>query len=230
MKQLTSYFNFRKILYFNVCLFRHNRAKRFSRHRDKEDYLLEVRRKTVLYSPVLYSPVGTFRIYLQCIVLQLPGGKIGQGDSGQPAASDPLRQAASAAGRRYTELPIPLPNSGNYTPHLCIQITLDHPEHLKHHRHRYHHTAPHNHSSLLTPRRKSTSCKSTFSQKYDVRKVCKKNGNKRGKIGHMIKIVTEQGAIRANNSTLPFSHSNSALYSQIKKYFSIFLICKTILS
>lgn len=31
----------------------------------------------------------------------------------------------------------------------------DHPEHLEHHRHRYHHTAPHNHSSLLTPRYKS---------------------------------------------------------------------------
>lgn len=54
-------------------------------------------------------------------------------------------------------LPSHCQNQGNYTPHLCIQMTLDHPEHLEHHRHRYHHTAPHNHSSLLTPRRKSIS-------------------------------------------------------------------------
>lgn len=46
----------------------------------------------------------------------------------------------------------------------------DYPEHLEHHRHRYHHTAPHNHSSLLTPRRKGTLYKSTCVRKCE-RKV-----------------------------------------------------------
>ncbi|XP_024868257.1 glutamate-gated chloride channel-like isoform X4 [Temnothorax curvispinosus] len=55
-------------------------------------------------------------------------------------------------------LPSHCQNQGNYTPHLCIQMTLDHPEHLEHHRHRYHHTAPHNHSSLLTPRHADFCC------------------------------------------------------------------------
>jgi len=44
-------------------------------------------------------------MHLQCIVLQLRGRQVGQGDLGQPAAVDALRQAASAPGRRYTADP-----------------------------------------------------------------------------------------------------------------------------
>lgn len=46
---------------------------------------------------------------LQCVVLQLRGRQVGQGDPGQPAAVDALRQAASAPGPRYTEAPAPHP-------------------------------------------------------------------------------------------------------------------------
>ncbi|XP_035731031.1 glutamate-gated chloride channel-like isoform X4 [Vespa mandarinia] len=51
--------------------------------------------------------------------------------------------------------PPPHTRQDDYTPDL-VPNDPDHPEHLEHHRHRYHHTAPHNHSSLLTPRRKGT--------------------------------------------------------------------------
>ncbi|KYM94705.1 Glutamate-gated chloride channel [Cyphomyrmex costatus] len=91
-------------------------------------------------------------------MLQFRGRKIGQGDSGQPVTIDSLRQAASAAGPRYKEAPIPLPKSRQLNFHLYIQMTLDHPEHLKpaYQEHRYHYTAPYNHSSLLTPCRTLT--------------------------------------------------------------------------
>ncbi|KAK2577971.1 hypothetical protein KPH14_012745 [Odynerus spinipes] len=52
--------------------------------------------------------------------------------------------------------PPPHTRQDDYTPDL-VPNDPDHPEHLEHHRHRYHHTAPHNHSSLLTPRRKAIS-------------------------------------------------------------------------
>ncbi|XP_076759140.1 pH-sensitive chloride channel 1 isoform X4 [Xylocopa sonorina] len=50
--------------------------------------------------------------------------------------------------------PPPHTRQDDYTPDYLVPNDPDHPEHLEHHRHRYHHTAPHNHSSLLTPRRK----------------------------------------------------------------------------
>ncbi|XP_012283075.1 glutamate-gated chloride channel isoform X3 [Orussus abietinus] len=50
--------------------------------------------------------------------------------------------------------PPPHTRQDDYTPDL-EPTDPDNPEHLKHHRH-YHHTAPHNHSSLLTPRRTGT--------------------------------------------------------------------------
>jgi len=100
-------------------------------------------------------------------VLQLRGGKIGQGDSGQLITIDSLRQAASAAGPRYKEASIPLPKSRQLNFHLYIQMTLDHPEHLKNHRHTKSTatTAPYYHSSLLTPHRKNISCKSMYLKK-----------------------------------------------------------------
>ena len=52
--------------------------------------------------------------------------------------------------------PPPHTRQDDYTPDYLVPNDPDHPEHLEHHRHRYHHTAPHNHSSLLTPRRKGT--------------------------------------------------------------------------
>ncbi|XP_026672512.1 glutamate-gated chloride channel isoform X1 [Ceratina calcarata] len=52
--------------------------------------------------------------------------------------------------------PPPHTRQDDYTPEYLVPNDPDHPEHLEHHRHRYHHTAPHNHSSLLTPRRKGT--------------------------------------------------------------------------
>ncbi|XP_076295384.1 pH-sensitive chloride channel 1 isoform X8 [Lasioglossum baleicum] len=50
--------------------------------------------------------------------------------------------------------PPPHTRQDDYTPDYLVPNHPDHPEHLEHHRHRYHHTAPHNHSSLLTPRQK----------------------------------------------------------------------------
>ncbi|XP_043520537.1 glutamate-gated chloride channel alpha isoform X3 [Frieseomelitta varia] len=50
--------------------------------------------------------------------------------------------------------PPPHTRQDDYTPDYLVPNDPDHPEHLEHHRHRYHHTAPHNHSSLLTPRQK----------------------------------------------------------------------------
>ncbi|XP_043601691.1 glycine receptor subunit alpha-4 isoform X12 [Bombus pyrosoma] len=50
--------------------------------------------------------------------------------------------------------PPPHTRQDDYTPDYLVPNDPDHPEHLEHHRHRYHHTALHNHSSLLTPRRK----------------------------------------------------------------------------
>ncbi|KAI4497505.1 hypothetical protein M0802_007516 [Mischocyttarus mexicanus] len=55
--------------------------------------------------------------------------------------------------------PPPHTRQDDYTPDL-VPNDPDHPEHLEHHRHRYHHTAPHNHSSLLTPRRKERTASS----------------------------------------------------------------------
>ncbi|XP_076630138.1 pH-sensitive chloride channel 1 isoform X7 [Colletes latitarsis] len=52
--------------------------------------------------------------------------------------------------------PPPHTRQDDYTPDYLVPNHPDHPEHLEHHRHRYHHTAPHNHSSLLTPRQKDT--------------------------------------------------------------------------
>ncbi|XP_076678552.1 pH-sensitive chloride channel 1 isoform X15 [Andrena cerasifolii] len=52
--------------------------------------------------------------------------------------------------------PPPHTRQDDYTPDHLVPNDPDHPEHLEHHRHRYHHTAPHNHSSLLTPRQKGT--------------------------------------------------------------------------
>ncbi|XP_017765046.1 PREDICTED: glutamate-gated chloride channel alpha isoform X8 [Eufriesea mexicana] len=52
--------------------------------------------------------------------------------------------------------PPPHTRQDDYTPDYLVPNDPDHPEHLEHHRHRYHHTAPHNHSSLLTPRQKGT--------------------------------------------------------------------------
>ncbi|XP_076630143.1 pH-sensitive chloride channel 1 isoform X12 [Colletes latitarsis] len=52
--------------------------------------------------------------------------------------------------------PPPHTRQDDYTPDYLVPNHPDHPEHLEHHRHRYHHTAPHNHSSLLTPRQKGT--------------------------------------------------------------------------
>ncbi|XP_061941912.1 glycine receptor subunit alpha-2 isoform X11 [Apis cerana] len=50
--------------------------------------------------------------------------------------------------------PPPHTRQDDYTPDHLVPNDPHHPEHLEHHRHRYHHTAPHNHSSLLTPRQK----------------------------------------------------------------------------
>nr|XP_034193586.1 glycine receptor subunit alpha-2 isoform X3 [Osmia lignaria] len=59
--------------------------------------------------------------------------------------------------------PPPHTRQDDYTPdhhyhhhHHLVPNHSDHPEHLVHHRHRNHDTAPHNHSSLLTPRLKGT--------------------------------------------------------------------------
>ncbi|XP_061941917.1 glycine receptor subunit alpha-2 isoform X16 [Apis cerana] len=52
--------------------------------------------------------------------------------------------------------PPPHTRQDDYTPDHLVPNDPHHPEHLEHHRHRYHHTAPHNHSSLLTPRQKGT--------------------------------------------------------------------------
>lgn len=53
--------------------------------------------------------------------------------------------------------PPPHTRQDDYTPDHLVPNDPHHPEHLEHHRHRYHHTAPHNHSSLLTPRQKELS-------------------------------------------------------------------------
>jgi hypothetical protein len=74
--------------------------------------------------------------------------------------------------KRYYDTPDPAPDHSWWSARLSSK-------HLEHHRHRYHYTAPHNHSSLLTPHRNGTLCRSTCARRYDSKKAWKRTGTRR---------------------------------------------------
>jgi len=107
----------RIFLYSNVFLSQSSKMT-FEMDRDRQDRKLAQREEPSdesLMNPWWISSPGSFRMHLQCIVLQLRGRQVGQGDPGQPAAVDPLRQAASTPGRRYTATPVPYRSKRYYS-------------------------------------------------------------------------------------------------------------------
>lgn len=89
-KERVHFIIFITLLYTAISfVIRHGQTKQSSKYRDREGYLLEVHAKPHSLRTYMSSSCF-FWMHLQCVVLQLRRGQVGQGDSGQLVAVNAL--------------------------------------------------------------------------------------------------------------------------------------------